>query len=141
VSSFDFDTLPGSLCVFFRAADIPFLASTSTANDLREKGARLGLCIASIQYSAFSYNAEDYEQTTPTGVSRQAHNLRQTFRRLAVGPTYSMYIDNRISVGASIHASRSSHRSIIGATATTFAAGRADPIASTFYSVARGDSH
>lgn len=141
VGSFDFDTLPGSLCLFLGAADIPFLARTSTAKDLRERGARLGFCLASTQYNVFTFNAEDYEQQTATGVSRQAQNIRQTFRRLAVGPTYSMYIDNRFAVGASIHASRSSHRSTIGATSTTFAGDGSGPIGSTFYNVARGDSH
>jgi len=139
VRSFDFDSLPGSLCLFFGIGDLPFLAREAK-KELRERRARLGICLASIQYSAFTFNAEDYEQRSPNGtVSRQAHNFRQTFRRLAFGPTYSMYIDNRITIGASIHASRSSFRSIIGATAVTYLG--ATPIDSMLYNVARGDSH
>lgn len=138
VRSFDFDSLPGSLCLFFGISDLPFLAREAKI-ELRERRARLGICLASIQYNAFTFNAEDYEQQTPSGVSRQSHNFRQTFRRLSFGPTYSMYVDNHLTIGASVHASRSSHRSIIGATATTYGPGGA--INSSFYNVARGDSH
>ena len=141
VSAFDFDSLPGSLCLFIGAADIPLFARTSTAKELRERGARLGFCLASIQYSAFTYNAEDYEQRRGTTITRQAHNLRQTFRKLAVGPTYSMYVDDRISVGASVHVSRSSHRSMIGATASTDRGVGDGPISSILYNVARAASH
>lgn len=138
VSSFDFDTLPGSVCLFFGIGDLPFLAFQAT-KELRERGARLGVCLASIQYSAFTFNAEDYEQRTSTGISRQAHNFRHTFRRLAFGPTYSMHVDDRATIGASIHASRSTLRSIVGATAVTYAG--AGAIDSMFYNVARGDSN
>lgn len=139
VSAFDFDSLPGSLCLFFGAGDLPFVSSDSKT-ELRARQARLGFCLASIQYNAFTFNDESYAQTTPTGVSRQAQNLRQTFRRLAFGPTYAMWLDNRLVVGASVHASRSSHRSIIGATSATYAGGP-DAISSSFYNVSRGDSH
>ncbi|HVH41179.1 MAG TPA: hypothetical protein VM925_02515 [Labilithrix sp.] len=139
VSAFDFDSLPGSLCLFFGVGDLPFLARKASA-ELRARQARLGICLASTIYNAFTFNAEDYEQRTPTGVSRQAHNLRQTFRRISVGPTYSMYVDNQLTIGASLHASRSSHRSIIGATATTYG-GDAGPISTMVYRVSRGDSH
>lgn len=139
VSAFDFDSLPGSLCLFFGVADLPFLAREAS-KELRERRARLGICLASTTYNAFTFNAEDYQQRTPSGVSRQAQNLRQTFRRISVGPTYSMYVDNQLAIGASIQASRSSHRSIIGGTATTYG-GSGGPINSLLYRVSRGDSH
>jgi len=139
VSAFDFDSLPGSICLYFRIADLPFLVREAK-KELRERQARLGVCLASVQWGSFAFNAEDYEQKTPTGVSRQAHNVRQTFRRLAFGPTYSMYVSNALAIGASLHFTRSSHRSLFGATATTFGGPRG-PIDSQFYEFARGDSH
>jgi hypothetical protein len=139
ISAFDFDSLPGSLCLFFGIADLPFLARAAT-KELREKQARLGLCLASISYTSFTFNAEGYEQRTASGVTRQAHNVRQTFRRLAVGPTYSMWIDNRVAIGASVHASRASHRSMLAANATTYRSA-GGPVESSFYNFSRGDSH
>jgi len=139
VSTVDFDSLPGSLCVFLELADMPVF-SAATKKSLRDQRARLGVCLASIHYDAFSFNAEDYEQATPTGVSRQAHNIRQTFRRVSVGPSYSMNVSKTVAFGASVHFSRSSHRSLFGATATTYGGARG-PITSSFYDFSRGDSH
>jgi len=138
VTAVDFDTLPGSLCVFLRVADIGFLAGNK-AQDLREKQARLGLCLASVQQHSFTFSSEDFAFSTPLGESRQTQTIRQTFRRLAVGPTYSMYVSNSLAIGASIHFSRSSVRSIFGATATTYGGPR--PINSVFYGNSHGDSH
>lgn len=139
VSSFDFDSLPGSICLFFGVGDLPFFKGNAS-KELRERQARLGICLASTVYNSFSFNAEDYSQNTPTGVSRQAQNFRQTFRKISVGPTYSMYVDNHLTIGASVHFSRSSHRSIIGGTATTYG-GDSGPINSMLYRMSRGDSH
>lgn len=139
VTSIDFDSLPGSLCLFLQINDIPFL-SWSTKKELKERRARLGVCLASIHYDQFTFNAEDYQQQTPQGLSRQAQNIRQTFRRLAVGPSYSMYVTNALAVGISTHFSRTSHRSLFGATATTYG-NAAGPITSSYYQFSRGDSH
>lgn len=139
VSTVDFDSLPGSLCVFLAVSDLPLL-SDQTKRAMNERKTRLGVCLASINYDAFSFNAEDYEQATPSGVSRQAHNIRQTFRRVSVGPTYAMCVSDSVAVGASLHFSRSSHRSLFGATATTYGGSRG-PITTSFYDFSRGDSH
>lgn len=138
IDNFDFDTLPGSLCLYFKVSDIPFLAH-ATSKELREKKARLGMCLASVTNSIYSFNGEDYAQNGPFGVSRQSVNLRQSFRRIAIGPTYSMYVDDALAVGASVHLSRASHRSFVGNTSTLY--GSAAPISSVFYNASRGDSH
>ena len=140
IKGFDIDSLPGSLCIFFGAKDIPVLARVMKQS-LREKGARLGICLATTSYGNFSTNAEDYSQSTSAGTTRQAVNVRQTVRRVAFGPTYSMYIDNALSLGASVHFSRADHRSLFGATSTTYRTDGTVPINSNFYSFARGYSH
>lgn len=139
VDNFDFDTLPGSLCIYLRVADIPFLAH-ATSKELRERQARLGMCLASVTNSVYSFNGEDYAQPGAFGVSRQASNIRQSFRRISIGPTYSMYVDDTLAVGASLHFSRTSHRSTIGNTSTLYG-GAATPISGIFYNASRGDSH
>lgn len=138
VSGVDFDSLPGSLCVFLRIADIPLFAGKAS-KELRDKQARLGLCLASVQQQAFSFTEEDYEYATPAGTSRQAKTVRQTFRRVAIGPTYAMYITNALAVGASLHFGRSSHRSLFGTNALTY--GGPSPVSSAYLGTSRGDSH
>lgn len=139
IDNFDFDSLPGSLCLYFKVADIGFLAREAS-KDLRERQARLGMCLASVQNGIYSFNDEGYSQKTPFGVSRQAGSVRQSFRRFAIGPTYSMYVNNALAVGASLHFTRSSLRSIIGNTATLYGGGGA-PMSSVLYNTSRGDSH
>lgn len=139
IDNFDFDSLPGSLCLYFKVADIGFLAREAS-KDLRERQARLGMCLASVQNGIYSYNDEAYSQKTPFGVSRQAGSVRQSFRRFAIGPTYSMYVNNALAVGASFHFTRSSLRSTIGNTATLYGASAA-PLSSVLYNASRGDSH
>lgn len=138
INNFDFDSLPGSLCLYFKVADIK-LFSGEASKDLRERQARLGMCLASVQNGIYSYNDEGYSQSGPFGVSRQAGSIRQSFRRFAIGPTYSMYVSNALAVGASIHFSRSSLRSTIGNTATLY--GASTPFTSALYQASRGDSH
>jgi hypothetical protein len=138
IQSVGFDTLPSSLCIFLRVGDIKWLAGEAS-KDLRENQARLGICLATVQQSDFSLDREDFASTNATGGTRQAQTIRQSFRRIAVGPTYSMYITNALAVGASIHASRAAYRSLFESTATTY--GGVSPVTSIFYSSARGDSY
>ena len=140
IANYDFDGLPGSLCVFLRASDIGFLAR-GDRKDLKERQARLGICLASVQVSTYSFNGEDYNQGGAFGQTRQAGNIRQTFRRFAVGPSYAMYVDDHVAIGTSLHFSRASFRSIIGNTAFTQVNGRDAPFSSVFYKTSRGDSH
>jgi hypothetical protein len=140
IKNFDFDSLPGSLCLYFRVADVPVLASARTDKELRDRRARLGMCLATVENNTYAYNDEGYEQPSPFGnINRQAGNIRQTYRRFSIGPTYSMYIDNALAVGASFHFNRTSHRSIIGNSSTLYSAG--GPISSALYNTSRGDAH
>ena len=139
ITTAGFDSLPGSLCLFLRVGDITFLARGDRKN-LMESQARLGLCLATVESNDFSLNREDYQQQTATGATRQAQAVRQTFRRIAVGPTYAMYITNALAFGASVHLSRAGFRSSFQSTATsTGPGGRA--ITSAFNSSAHGDSY
>lgn len=139
VTTAGFDTLPGSLCLFLRVGDIKALAKEQSKG-LAESQARLGICLASVLNDDFSLNLDDYQQQTATGGSRQGQTIRQSFRRIAVGPTYSMYVSNALAVGASVHVSRAGFRSIFESTATTYGGGR-QPVTSAYYTSAHGDSY
>lgn len=139
ITNSDFDPLPSSLCVFLGIAELPFIGRKG-AKELRDRQARLGLCLASVQNSIYSFNGEDYAETGAFGRTRQAGTIRQTFRRLAVGPSYAMYIDDHLALGASVLLSRASFRSAITNSATTVN-GDAAPITSGFFATSRGDSY
>lgn len=139
ISIVDFDTLPGSLCVFLRVADIKFLSRVDR-KDIAQSQARLGLCLASVQNSSFAFNREDYQQQQGIGGTRQAQSVNQSFRRIAIGPTYAMYVTNALVLGASIHFSRAGYRSVFESTATSTGPG-SRPITSAFFNSAHGDSY
>ena len=139
VTTAGFDSLPGSLCLFLQVADIPFLED-SNRKKIKETGARLGLCLATVQSSDFGLNRDDYAQDTGTSTTRQAQTVLQTFRRIAVGPTYAMYITNALALGASVHISRAGFRSIFESTATSTGPGGRS-ISSVFFNSAHGDSY
>ncbi|HSO38178.1 MAG TPA: hypothetical protein VLT33_36875 [Labilithrix sp.] len=139
VTTFGFDTLPGSLCVFLRVGELRFLSRTGR-KELGESQARLGLCLASVQNQSFTLNREDYLQQNGSGGTRQAQAVSQSFRRIAIGPTYAMYVSNALVLGASIHFSRAGYRSSFESTTTSTGPGSRS-ITSAFFNSAHGDSY
>ena len=138
VTTYDFDSLPSSLCIFLRVGDINVLAGDAS-KELRTLQARLGICIATVQASDFTFQREDFSTGTASGGTRQAQTVRQTFRRIAAGPTYAMYITNALAMGASIHVSRAAYRSLLQSSATTY--GGISPVTSQFFKSSNGDSY
>ncbi|MBX3214908.1 MAG: hypothetical protein KF850_22935 [Labilithrix sp.] len=137
MTDLEFNALPSSLCIFFRMGDVKFLAKAQ--KDPRTREARLGLCFATISSQSFDFAAEGFSETRGASVSRQAQTLSQSYTRFAAGPTYAMHVSNALAIGASLHASLASHRSLLAATATTYGSAPS-AINSMFYSGSRGDS-
>lgn len=137
MTDIEFNALPSSLCIFFRAGDAKFLAVAR--KDPRTRDARIGLCFATIQTQTFNAAADGFSQITAGSVTRQAQTLSQSYTRFAAGPTYAMHVTNALALGASFHASLASHRNLFAATATSYGS-TAAPINSMFYSGSRGDS-
>ena len=138
MTDLEFNALPSSLCFFFRMADIPLLKGEAK-EDIRLRAARFGLCFASVQSQTFNFAAESRSQVGPAGVLHQAQTLSQSYTRFSFGPTYAMYITDRLALGASLHASFASHRGALDGAATSYGGGRR-PVGSFLYSAARGDS-
>jgi hypothetical protein len=136
MTDLEFNALPSSLCIFFRAGDVPFLRREK---DPRIGEARMGLCFATTQSQSFNFAAEGFSEEKATSVTRQAQTLSQSYTRFAAGPTYAMHVTRALSIGASLHASLSSHRSLLAGSATTYGSSPA-PINSMFYGGSRGDS-
>jgi hypothetical protein len=138
MTDIEFNALPSSLCLFFQVGDIPFLVAKTSA-ELRERQARVGFCFAAVQSQSWNFAAEGFSASSGDIVTRQAQSLSQSYTRYAAGPTYAMNIDDHLSVGASLHFSFASHRSLMTSTATTHRSS-ASPINSMFYAASRGDS-
>ena len=137
MTDFEFNALPSSLCIFFRMRDVHFLVRAEKNDRTRE--ARLGLCFATISSQTFNFAAEGFSAARSPSVTRQAQTLSQSYTRFAAGPTYAMYVNDALSIGASLHASLASHRSLLAAAATTYGSAPS-AINSIFYSGSRGDS-
>lgn len=138
MNDIEFNALPSSLCLFFQVGDVPFLVG-KTSEELREREARLGLCFASTQSQSFNFAAENFNGSSGGFITRQAQSLSQSYTRYSAGPTYAMNIDDHLSVGASLHFSFASHRSLMTSSATTIRP-NGGPINSMFYAASRGDS-
>ncbi len=137
MTDFEFNALPSSLCIFLRMGDVKFLVQAQ--KDERTRDARLGICFATISSQTFNFAAEGFSEESSPSVTRQAQTLSQSYTRFAAGPTYAMHVSNALAIGASLHASLASHRSLLAAAATTYGSG-ASAINSIFYSGSRGDS-
>jgi hypothetical protein len=137
MTDLEFNALPSSLCLFFKMGDFPGL--NLKPKEIRQREARLGLCFATIHGQTFNFAAESRDHASAGAITRQAQTLSQSFNRFAFGPTYAMYITENLALGASIHGSLASHRSLLAATVSSHGSLR-PPIASTFYGGARGDS-
>lgn len=142
MTDFEFNALPSSLCLFIKVGSIGPLARR--IKDEKARDARLGLCFATMQSQVFNFAAEGYDEISGAITTRQAQSVSQSFTRFAAGPTYAMNITEALAIGASLHATLATHRSLFAASATTYGAIRSEaagrPITSTFYSGSRGDS-
>lgn len=136
MTDLEFSAVPSSLCIFFRGADLPRIEAEK---DPRIREARLGLCFATVQDQSFNFAAEGFSQARSPSVTRQAQTLSQSYSRFAAGPTYALHVSRALAIGASVHASLASHRSLFAASATTYGSSPA-PINSMFYAGSRGDS-
>jgi len=124
MTDLEFNALPSSLCLF--------LSSSRTS--------RLALCGASIQTSSFTFASERHETPLVDGrLTRIQQTMLVSFTRFALGPTYAVQLNDRLTFGATIHGSLAMHRSAINANANTYG-GTAPPITSSFYSGSRGDA-
>ncbi|MBX3226352.1 MAG: hypothetical protein KIT84_42785 [Labilithrix sp.] len=138
MTDIDFDTPPSSLCFYFFSSKLNPLAARGRDEALNN--AHVGLCLATIQSEEFNYGAEDFSKVQPNnGVTRQAQTLSQRYSQFAAGPTYALRVNNWLSIGASVHASIITHRSLLTASAVTYGT-PASAITSSFYGASKGTS-
>ncbi len=142
-TDFEFNALPSSLCLYVKAGSIEAIRKRITNPQTRD--ATIGICFATVQSSLFNFAAEGFNAQQGRLITRQAQTVAQSYVRFAAGPTYAMHITDALAVGASLHATLASHRSLFAATGATYGANSAvdasgRPISSLFYSGSRGDA-
>lgn len=130
----EFTALPSSLCFFFRVGDLKRAPENERARE-----ARAGLCFATVSSDSFGFAAEGFSEVRAPSVTRQAQSLLQSYTRFNAGPTFAMHLTDKLAVGASLHGSLASHRSLFAASATTYGSAP-QAINSVFYSASRGDA-
>lgn len=124
LTDLEFNALPSSLCLFVSSS----------------RSSRLAVCAATTQASAFTFASERHEAPMSIGrLTRIQQTMLVSFTRFALGPTYAWQVNDRITLGASLHGSLAMHRSSINANAQTYG-GAVPPVSSSFYSGSRGDS-
>lgn len=112
-TDFEFNALPSSLCLFVRAGSIE--AIRKRIKNPKTRDASIGVCFATVQSSLFNFAAEGFNAQQGSVVTRQAQTVSQSHVRFAFGPTYAMNLTEELAVGASLHASLASHRSLFAA--------------------------
>ena len=140
LADLEFNALPSSLCLYFRIGEARSVKDKEHTPDFeRVRASKLGLCFASIQGSHFGFASGQYDHTATSGsVTRHAQTVSQRYDRFSFGPTFAFSLSENFAIGASVHASFASHRSIFSATANTYNV--TTPTTSIFTSGARGDS-
>lgn len=136
LTDLDFDSLPSSLCFFFTSAKLHVVPSA--AKDPGTRDAHVGLCFATVDAGEFNFGADDFSEVRSSGsVTRQAQTLSQKYSKFAAGPTYAIRVNNALSLGASVHASVTSFKSLLASSASTYGS-TATPITSSFYGASKG---
>jgi hypothetical protein len=104
-----FDQLPSSLCLFLTIGNWGDNAPVDTENPHRKGRSKVAGCFGNVERQALDGTAAGYTGTSPsTGGSSslaatQALSLSQHWNRLFVGPTFSKYVTDNVSLGLSIH--------------------------------------
>jgi hypothetical protein len=130
LASVDFDILPSSLCFYFVSSRLQLISSAEPAH--------VGFCFATIESAAFNFAAQDFSEVRANGsVTRQAQTISQNYSQFAAGPTYAFRVNDTLSLGASVHAGLTNHRSLLSASATTYGT-PTTPITSSFYAASTG---
>jgi hypothetical protein len=98
--------LPSTLCLFLTIGlwGDNVDPEQRTASPQHRKGRRkLAACLGTLERSVFSATAVGYTgQAGAFGVN-QAASVQRSWDRIYVGPSYSVYVSDRLALGASLH--------------------------------------
>ena len=106
LSSTRLTALPSTLCLFVFFSELAGDDSDRPAEDptpWRGGRQKLALCLATLESESLFAPAYAAQASTSTGATAHTLSLVRTWNRAQVGPSYSAQINDRLSLGASVH--------------------------------------
>ena len=98
------DALPSTLCLFLTIGSWGDNASQPERDPRHRKGRRkLAACLGSLERQNLSATAVGYAGSSGSLTSTQATSVQRSWNRVYVGPSYSIYVSDRVALGASLH--------------------------------------
>ncbi len=128
------DALPSTLCLFLTIGDWGDNRVEKAEPDVpgHRKGRRkLAACLAQPERAAFSSTANGYAGQAGSLSAYQATSIQRSWNRLYVGPSYSVYVSDRVAIGAAMSGIGTTASSTWGVD-TVFTQGRGAGTASTY---------
>jgi hypothetical protein len=130
------DALPSTLCLFLTIGawgdNLPGVGPAPPVASPHRKGRRkLAACLGTLERSSFSATAVGYTGQAGPLSANQATSIQRSWQRLYVGPSYSVYVSDRVAVGAALNGIGTTTSSTWGVD-TLFTQGTAAGSASTY---------
>jgi hypothetical protein len=102
------DVIPSTLCLFFTVAGWgdaqgdPELLPNAGKRGPRGRQ-KLAACVGNVERQRASFPAINFRAGGTGAVINQAQSVTQSWDRFRAGPTYSVYLNDRVAVGVSLH--------------------------------------
>ena len=122
LSSTRLTALPSTLCLFVFFSELSGNDSDTPAEDptpWRGGRQKLALCLATLESESLFAPAYFAHSATSTGATAHTLSLVRTWNRAQVGPSYSAQINDRLSLGASLHGAYTTTSFVQDATSVT----------------------
>ena len=117
-----FQGLPSTLCLFLTLSGVRS-APDGTTPEERRRRQKLAFCIGSLELTNVNLTSLSFTGSTPTGPTAQVESIARSWNRLYVGPSYSMYLTDELSVGVSLHGVATSESFVVDASSLASLAG------------------
>ena len=98
-----FDQLPSSLCLFLTIGNWGDNAPVDTENPHRKGRSKVAGCFGNVERQALDGTAAGYSGSSAGLAATQALSLSQHWNRLFVGPSFTKYVTDNVSLGLSLH--------------------------------------
>jgi hypothetical protein len=97
------DGIPATLCFFltFRTGESAKKEAAATS-DLAGRQ-KVAACLGNLERTIFDATGQSYAQSSGTLNTNQTLSVTHRYNRLYAGPTYSVYVTNRLALGASLY--------------------------------------
>jgi hypothetical protein len=94
------DGLPSTLCLFLKLGS---RAAPPASDEHRTGRQKISACLGNVERQLFDATGQGYTGASGNLHTAQALSIARRWNRLFVGPTYSVYVTDRLAVGASLN--------------------------------------